>query len=158
MDIISYNNLAKLHFADFLSETDETYVEESGMVVCVGLGGYEELGQDVENHFGWRQGEPYQTAEVGLSLLPESKLPVETARRIIKALGLPIDRGMTAPELINVFGKPISDKSGRPGLRLLKFICGDPDKYLLGCDVEDTKGLVSFFIARKDYCDENNAI
>ena len=158
MDIIRYNDLARLRLKDFLSEMDETYVEESGMGVLVGLGGYEEFGQNVENHFGWRQGEAYQTAEVAPDLSENSKLPIETSKKILAKLRLPIHRGMTSSELIKLFGNPTSDKRGRPGLRLLKFVCGDSDKYLLGCDVEDGKGLVSFFIARKDYYDEHTAI
>jgi len=128
-------------------------IEESGMQVCVGLGGYERLG---ETYFGWRQGEPYQTAEVTLDLELQSELPIEAAREILRKLRLPIERGMNYNELITILGTPITDNIGRPGLRLLKFVCGEGELFVCGCCIDDKMGLVNVFLARKDYFDESN--
>jgi hypothetical protein len=155
MNLISYEELAQLRLADFLGRDVELSTEESGMRVVVGLGGYEEYG---ETFFGWRQGEPYQTAEVTLDLGPESILPSDAADRIIERLGLPICKGMAASELIRVLGSPSSDKAGSPGTRLLRFICGQKDVYLVGCQVHEQHGLIHLFMARKDYCDEDEAL
>jgi hypothetical protein len=84
-------------------------------------------------------------------------LPAPVAGRIIDSLGLPIRRGMSAAELISIFGAPEKDESGRLGARWIRFVCGTPERYFLGCGVDDNHGLVDFFLARKDYCDENNS-
>jgi hypothetical protein len=153
--LISYADLAQLRLQGFLGGAAELDVEESGMMVVVGLGGYERFG---ETFFGWRQGEPYQTAEVTLDLGRDSELPDESARQIIERLGLPVRKGATASELISTFGPPQKDKKGRPGTRLLDFVCGEGEQYLLGCVVDDHDGLVHIFFARKDYCDEDDSI
>lgn len=155
MQLISYSALAEMRLKDYLPEGTETEIEESGVRVVTGLGGYERFG---ETFFGWRQNEEYQTAEVTLDFQPNADLPIDAALQILQKLQLPVDRGMRATELIETFGKPVSDKAGRPGLRLLKFICGDTDKYYLGCDVEDGNGLTGLFLARKDYLDEDSSI
>lgn len=155
MRLISYEDLARLRLTDFLDSEAEVDVEESGMQIVVGLGGYEEYG---ETRFGWRQGEDYQTAEITLDLGPDSILPPEAANRILVRVGLPIDKGMPASALIKALGSPEKDKRGRPGLRLLHFVCGEGDKYLVGCDVDDAGGLTGVFVARKDYCDEDEAL
>ncbi len=145
-----------MRLKEFLEKDAQLYVEESGMGVVVGLGGFEQFGEPGETGtvFGWKQGEPYQTAEVSLDLGADSVLPVTAAKQILKRLGLPIKKGIKASELIEIFGNPQRDKKGRPGLRLLDFICGEKDKYYLGCVVDDREGLISMFLARKDYCDE----
>lgn len=150
-NIISYKDLAKLRLKDFLSASDTTYIEEGGMRICTGFGGYEQLG---ENYFGWKEGELNQTAEVTLDWQKNSKLPIEAAEKVLVKLQLPLRPGMRASEIIKIFGEPISDKAGRPGLRLLRFICGNPDKYILVCDVENEKGLIGLSLFRKDYYDE----
>lgn len=152
---IRYGELAKMRLRDFLGEGAEIDVEESGMTVVVGLGGYEGLG---ETFFEWRQGEPYQTAGVTLDLGHDSFLPESAALKIVDTLRLPVKTGMTASELIGIFGTPESDKPGRSGLRLLSFVCGQPDEYRLGCAVDEREGLVHLFLARKDYCDDDEAI
>ena len=155
MKLISYKNLARMRLKEFLGKAVKLYVEESGMGVVVGLGGFEQFG---ETNFGWNQGEPYQTAEVTLDLGPDSALPVQAAKQILERLGLPIKKGMKASELIEIFGNPHIDKKGRPGIRLLEFICGEKDKYYLRCVVDDREGLISMFLARKDYCDDDESL
>jgi len=144
-----------MRLRDFLRESSDIYIEESGMRICVGLGGYEQLG---ENYFGWRQGEPFQTAEVSIDLHSSSEMPIESARKIIGKLGLPLDKGTTASRLIEAFGTPQIHKPGRVGTHFLRFICGKEEQYLLGCFVDDREGLNSFFLARKDYYDQAEAI
>lgn len=155
MKLITYAELAQLRFQDFLESSVELSVEESGMQVMVGFGGFQRYGESL---FGWRQGEPYRTAEVTLDLGPKSILPTDVAEKILGRLGLPVRKGTTAIELIEVFGTPQSDKQGSPGTRLLRFVCGDRDRYLLGCQVDDKHGLIHLFLARKDYCDEDESL
>jgi hypothetical protein len=155
MKLISYTDLAKMRLRNFVGKDVELEMEESGWVTLVGLGGYEGLG---ETRFCWRQGEPYQTAGVDVDLGLESLLPQPVAERIIASLGLPIRRGMGVAELVSIFGAPESDKSGKPGARWLRFVCGTSERYLFACGVDDTRGLLEFFLARKDYCDEADSI
>lgn len=156
MKVINYKDLAKLRLRDFIGDSPELYVEESGMQVVVGLGGFERLGNS-DTSFGWRQGEAYATAEVTLEFGPGSAIPEEVANRILKQIGLPIQAGMTGDELIQVLGPPnVDKKSGSE--RSLQFVCGDNEPYLIGCTVDDDAGLNYLFIARKDYCDEDAAL
>jgi hypothetical protein len=160
MKLISYRKLARTRLAEFLDKTAELYVEKSGMEVVVGLGGFESFGElgATGTVFGWKQGEPYQTAEVSLELGADSVLPDASVKKLLKRLGLPIKKGMKASELIESFGKPLSNKKGRAKIRLLRFICGEKDKYYLMCVVDDREGLISISLARKDYCDENESL
>ena len=155
MTLVSYTDLAKMRLQDFVGRDVELELEESGLVTLVGLGGYEGLG---ETRFCWRQGEPYQTAGIGVDLGPKSLLPQPVAERIIASLGLAVRRGLRVAELVSIFGTPETDKPGRSGARLLRFICGGQEQYLFGCVVDDQRGLVDFFLARKDYCDEDDSI
>lgn len=153
LDLISYSDLASLRLRDFIPGAD-LWVEESGMQVVVGLGGFERHG---ETSFGWRQGEPYHTAEVTLDLGPATALPDEVIQRIIKEPKLPVSKGMLAPDLIKTFGKPQVDEKTGPR-RFLRFAVGDKEPYLVGCGVDERNGLVHLFLARKDYVDEEEAL
>ncbi|HEX5219263.1 MAG TPA: hypothetical protein VFZ59_06820 [Verrucomicrobiae bacterium] len=140
MKMISYNDLAKLRLRGFLPKGTELYVEKSGMEIVTGLGGFEQFGETI---FGWRQGRPFKTVEVSIDL-EDALMEVEVIQRIINKLGLPIKKGMKLAELISLFGLALSDKPGRAGTRLAEFLCGDSDKYVLGCHVHNRKGLMSF--------------
>ena len=85
-------------------------------------------------------------------------LPKQGAEQIIASLSVPVRRGMRVEELVSIFGTPETDKRGRPGARLLRFVCGEREQYLFGCVVDDNRGLEDFFLARKDYCDEHDSI
>ena len=154
MKLVSYTDLARIRFKDFLAEETETYIEESGMTICVGLGGMEQFG---ESFFGWRQGDLFQTAEVTLDLRENSILPKDIAEKILHKLQLPVKKAMSTAQLIEIFGNPERSYSGSAG-SFLRFVCGEPEKYFIGCVVEVKNGLSSVFLARKDYCDENEAI
>lgn len=155
MRMISYSDFAKLRLKDFLDDDAELWVEESGMDIVVGLGGYEEYG---ETRFEWKQGEIYQTAGITLDFEPDSILPSEAVKQILRRVGLPLDKGITASALIQELGTPVKDERGRPGLRLIYFVCGEVDEYLIGCDVDDRDGLTGIYVARKDYCDEEGGL
>ena len=144
-----------MRLRDFADNEEEFEVEESGMVNLFGLGGYEALG---ETRFEWTQELPYSTSGISLDLGPKSRLTDDQTTRIIRRLGLPVWKSMTASELIDAFGAPESDTRGRAGLRLLRFLCGYKDSYVLGCCVDDRYGLIEFFFARKDHCDANDAL
>ena len=152
--LISYADLARLRLKDFLGSDAQVWVEESGMHVVVGLGGFERFG---ETAFGWKQGERYQTAEVTLDLSSTSILPESLAKEVIETLKLPVRKGMTASELIHVFGEPEIDEQAT-SRRFLRFVCGAEEPYVLGCGVDAKEGLVHLFLARKDYCDEDELI
>jgi len=154
MTLISYSDLARLRLRHFVGGQQEVWVEESGMIGIVGLGGFERCG---ETAFGWKQGEPYHIAGVTVDLGPAAFLPDDVGKRIIEKLRLPLRKGMTAAELIQIFGSPEIDQCTGPR-RFLRFICGDGDRYLLGCRVDQLHGLVHFFLARKDYCDEDESL
>ncbi len=151
MQLLTYSDLSVLRLKDFVGPEQSLSVEESGFQVVVGLGGFESLG---ESWFGWRQGEAFQTAEVNLDLSPQSLLPSSIADQIIAKLGVPIRRAMTAESLFAAFGKAETD-SGQGPRRFLRFVCGEVEQYLIGCYLESADGLVGFFLARKDYCDES---
>jgi hypothetical protein len=154
MNPITYADLSRLRLRDFVGKDVDLWTEESGMQIVIGLGGFERRG---ETSFGWRQGEAYHTAEVTVDLGSKSELPPDVAQRIIEKLRLPLRRGLQGQELIALFGKPqIDETHGKR--RFLRFIIGDTDVYVLGCAVEDEVGLVYFFLARKDYCDEEESL
>lgn len=154
MNLIPYAELARLRLRDFIGDVGGIWVEESGMQIVVGLGGFERIG---ETSFGWRQGEPYQTAEVTLDLAPTSTFPSDSAKRVIEMLKLPVHKGMTGPELVRALGEPqVDQKTG--SRRFLRFVCGEKERYFVGCGVDDQHGLVHLFLARKDYCDEDESL
>jgi len=153
MQLISYADLEKLRLSDFLDDEVEIDVEESGMDNLFGLGGWEQVG---ESSFEWRQAEEFRTSGVMLDCRPNAELPNDITSRIIERLGLPVTVGMSGAELIAVLGKPSTDKRGRPGLRLLDFLCGDQQEYVVGCCVDDQHGLVQIIFARADYFEEEN--
>lgn len=155
MNLVTYAEFARLRLEQFLGDTLKLNVEKSGMQTVVGLGGYERYG---ETYFAWKQGEPYQTAGVALDLSQKSILPDDATRRIIEKLRLPIRKGMAASELLALFGTPKIDSRGPIGTRFMRFICGDRDLYYLGCQVHDRDGLIHTFIARKDYCDDEESL
>ena len=155
MTLISYADLAAMRLRDYVGEEADIEVEKSGMIGLVGLGGWERLG---ETYFTWKQGEPFQTAGIDLDLSRASTLPRPTADQILEELGLPVRAGASASELLSVFGQPLDDKPGRLGVRLLRFVCGEGELFLIGCVVDDGDGLQSLFIARMDYCDEDGSI
>src|SRR5688572_29187229 len=152
MKLISYADLAKMHLVDYLGEDSDIEVEESGVIGLVGLGGWERFGETL---FCWRQGEAFQTAGIDLDFAPDSLLPQAAADQILQRLGIPVRAGATSSELILTFGRSHRDRASRPGARLLNFVGGETEQFLIGCVVDDRDGLVSLFIARKDYCDEH---
>lgn len=155
MKLLNYAELQGLRLSEFLGDAaGDIYIEESGVRGIVGFGGYEEFG---ETRFGWRQGEEFCTAEVSLDLRSSSLLPEASARRILEKLGLPVQKGMSLSELVTVFGVPDRQTRGMAASNL-RFICGDNEKFVLGCHVDDREGLVSLFLARKDYFDEGLAM
>ena len=154
--LISYDELSRLRLKDFLGESAETIVDESGMMIAIGLGGCESFGPHGKTLFGWPQGETYRTAEVAVDLSPDSSLSKDVAARLIQAIGLPLRAGMSADELLNLFGSADRD-SGPDESRFLRFTCGDKEPYYLGCHIEGEQGLVHFFLARKDYCDRDTS-
>ena len=144
-----------MRLRDYAGEEADIEIEESGMVGLVGLGGWERLGK---TYFAWRQGEPYQTAGVELDFGPDTFLSADAAHAILQRLGLPVRVGASVSELISIFGSPAEDRPGRLGTRLLDFICGGSQQYRLGCVVDNRNGLVSLFLARKDYWDEEDSL
>jgi hypothetical protein len=155
MKLVSYSELAKLRLTDFVGRDLDIELEESGMIGLLGLGGWERLG---ESAFEWRQGEPYQTAGISLDLSDTSILSQEAAHRIIERTGLPVFRGMTAAALLEAFGQPETDKVGKSGERFLRFVYGADEQYLFGCTVDHRNGLNYLFLARKDYCDDDDSL
>lgn len=150
MKLISYADLAKMRLRHYVDDDSEFDVEESGMMGLF-FGGWERLG---ETSFCWRQGEDFQTAGIELDFGPDSLLPRAAADQILERLGIPVRAGATSTELVSTFGSPLEDKPGRPGARLLDFVCGQSEPFHIGCVVDERDGLVSLFVARKDYCDE----
>ena len=155
MSLISYADLAGLRLRDYVEQGADIEVEESGMVGLVGLGGWERVG---ESYFTWRQGEPYQTAGVHLDLGSGSQLPKAGLETLLNRLGLSVTPGMTQAEVTSAFGSPEISKGGRAAAWLLRFICGEREQYWIGCGVDDKAGLTRLFLARKDYCDEDDAL
>jgi len=155
MSLISYADLAGLRLRDYVEPGADVEVEESGMVGLVGLGGWERVG---ESYVTWRQGEPYQTAGVQLDLGPGSQLPKAGQERLFKRLGLSVTSGMTQADVTSALGSPDVSKSGQAATRMLRFICGEREQYCIGCGIDDKAGLTRLLLARKDYCDEDDAL
>jgi len=155
MKLISYADLARMRLRHYVDDDSDIEVEESGMEGLVGLGGWEKLG---DTYFSWRQDEDFQTAGIDLDFGPDSLLPRAAANKILEQLGIPVRPGATSAELVSTFGSPREDRPGRPGARLLDFVCGESEPFLIGCVVDERDGLVSLFIARKDYCDEDDSV
>jgi hypothetical protein len=154
MNLISYNDLARLRIRDFLPKDAAVTVEESGMQIVVGLGGFERCGETI---FGWRQGQPYQTAEITVDLRPSRLAPGDLADRLASKLRLPVSRDTTPDDVLRRFSKPQLD-SKSPSGRFLRFAYGEKEPYLLGFHFDNQDHLETFFIARKDYCDEDDAL
>ena len=153
MRLLTYADLATLRLRDYVGDGVKIEIEESGMEGLVGLGGWERLG---ETYFTWRQGEPYQTAGVDIDLGPDSQLPKSGVERLLKRLGVPVAPGMMELEVLSAIGSP--EATGQLGRRLLRFVCGEREEFLIGCVLDGEKGLNKLFLARKDYCDEDDAL
>ena len=154
MTLISYGDLAQLKLRDYVKDSSAIWVEESGMQINVGLGGFERCG---ETMLGWRQGEPYRVAEVTVDFGADSAAQRDLADRIICRLGLPVHSEMTVHEVLHLFGTPNIDSKSASG-RFLRFICGGQQGFLVGFRFDKQGRLSSLFMARKDYCDEDEGL
>lgn len=154
VNLISYSGLSQLRLREMVGGIELDF-EESGMQVLVGLGGYERYGDTM---FCWRQGEAFKTAGIELDLSPTSMLSVDLAAKIIKTIGLPVESGMSASELSRLFGTSDIDTNGSVEPRLLRFVCNEREPYVVGFQVHQQHGLINLFLARKDYCDAEDAL
>lgn len=155
MTLLSYQELAGIRLQDFVPNGLDIELQESGMNIVVGFGGYERVGN---NYFEWRQGELFQTAAVTIDLDDSSALPQSVILRILEKLGLKVLGGMTMAELAAIYGDPCQVQNWGGGESQARFICGGSDKYILGCHLSEATGLRWFFFARKDYIDEDEMI
>lgn len=64
---------------------------------------------------------------------------------------------MLASELIGMFGAPQIDNKTASG-RFVRFVAGEKEKYFVGFHFDGHGLLTSCFLARKDYCDEDEAL
>ena len=88
--------------------------------------------------------DPARTRSVAVAL---AELPAKKWRAIVGALGLPVEKGMTARALVARLGKPAGRESFVPGQVQLRFRARAP-AYRIDCTVRDKGGLSYVVVTR----------
>jgi hypothetical protein len=88
--------------------------------------------------------DPERTRSVAVAL---GEMPAKKWKAIVNALGLPVEKGMTARALIAGLGKPAGRDAFVPGQSNLLFKTRAP-AYRIECTVRDRGGL-SYLVVRR---------
>jgi hypothetical protein len=81
----------------------------------------------------------------------EEGLPADVAEAVWRSLGLPVNGGATAEQLLAAFGPPDYEAPDTgDGIQFLRFTIGSRRPYEAGFWVRSSGGLSRFWIARKD--------
>lgn len=143
MEIIPYEQFARLRLRDYADNPAEV-AEESH---------WEWMGSRWHNEgigftsFSRHVSTPDDTGGIEVSF-PE--LSAEANRRLLTAVGLPLQPGMSHDEVLALFGEPVETHQYVPGRCSYDFTVGSTEPYVVGCTVDDTKGLIHLTVIRAD--------
>jgi hypothetical protein len=68
-------------------------------------------------------------------------LPVDVVERVLTRIRVPVRKGMTFDELVNLFGAPFATEVFADDRRTFDFRYGSPDSYIVSCTVLNDGGL-----------------
>jgi hypothetical protein len=141
MNLISYEQFAKLRLRDFVS--DSTAILETL--------DWEWMGSVWHNEgigftsFSRHVTTPDATGGLEISF---SELSAECIQRVLTAIGLPLRTGMSAPDVVSALGTPTGTHQFVPDRRTYDFMVGLAQPYVVGCTVVDTDGLIHVTVVR----------
>ena len=143
MKLISYDQFARLRLRDFVA--DPAGIAESSHWEWMGsLWHNEGIGF---TSFSRHVTTPDQTGGLEISF-PE--LSAEASLRLLAAVGLPVQPGMSHEEVLSLLGEPVETHQFVPGRCSYDFVTGSSEPYLVGCTVDDRQGLTYVTIIRSD--------
>jgi len=143
MHLISYDQFGKLRLRDFVPEG--TIIGEAVDWEWEGSLWYNEgIGF---TSFSRHVSTPDQTG--GLEILFE-EMPADSVQSLLSAIGLPLRPGMNAAEVLSVMGTPTETNRYVADRCSSDFSVGDPERYIVGCTVHSTQGLIFLTVVRPD--------
>ena len=153
MELLTYQEFGKLKIRHFFPEGTHLFFDPAGSTECaIGRAASEGL---AGTYFAWRESEPGTTAEVALDFGHEC--PPDVGNRILQAINLPLRAGISLAETKELFGQPEFTKLTGEDQGFVRFVCGEPWPYYLGCRFMMRLGITGIIIFRKDYGDSMEA-
>lgn len=142
---MSYEEFGKLKFLDFFPG-NERYngVNNAGFESGIGLASVDGYSSTV---FTSPVDTDWKTAGIDLDFSEDC--PEVHGNALLKSLGLDLCKGMTLERVKQTFDTPITDSP-----TFLLFLVGEQWPYYVSCRIEQSKGLSSVWIGRKDLADE----
>jgi len=143
MNLISYEQLAKLRLRDFVPDPDS--VEENNDWEWMDLlWRNESVGF---TNFCRHEDTPDETGGVEISF---AELPTPVNRRILSELGLPLRPSMSREEVLTALGEPVETYKFARARISYDFAVGPAKEYLVSCTVQDEQGLIHVSLIRSD--------
>lgn len=144
MELISYEQFGRLRLRDFLPPG--TDIEENT--------GWEWMGTDWFNEgigftsFSRHVNTPDQTGGLEINF---EELPAENIEHLLNAIGLPLEPGMTAQEVLSALGEPRHTRGRASDRKNFEFHLGSAHPYEVSCTVmNDQEGLIYVSVVRQD--------
>jgi hypothetical protein len=135
MELISHDQFGRLRLADFAPDgTKVIELEDWEYLNRLWIGeaiGFTEWLRDVER--------PDVLGALSLAL---STLPDETSQRVLAVLHLPLSRGMSYRQVVEVMGEPTRSHQYVSNQTTFDFQCGNEWQYEVGCTIRDKEGLI----------------
>jgi hypothetical protein len=119
-------------------------IEHDGWEWMNGTWWYEGIGF---TWFGRLETKPQSTA--GLEIYFE-ELSAASAKRLLKAAGLPVFPGMRLAKLRACFGRPVSIHQFVSDRKTYSFVMGVGNRYRVGCTIHRRHGLIHVSAIRED--------
>jgi hypothetical protein len=139
----SYAQFARLRLRRLVPRSVKV-VEHDGWEWMYGTWRYEGIGF---TWFGRLEAKPRVTA--GLEIVFE-ELSGASAKRILRAAGLPVSAGMRLAELRRRLGSPVSTEQFVSDRKTYVFLIGSRNRYRVGCTVRRRHGLIHVSVIRED--------
>jgi hypothetical protein len=147
MALISYQQFGRLQLQDFLLREPE--LQEGVRVLedwefMGGLWTGEAIGFTEFLRHSARPG------ELGCVSLHVSDLPETVSNAMLKALGLPLERGMSSQAVQAAIGEPENVQSFAADRLTYEYSLGGSHSYYVSCTVDEGDGLTYVVVIRKD--------
>jgi len=143
MNLITYEQLAKLRLRDFVPDPDS--VDENDDWEWMDLLWHNEsVGF---TNFCRHEDTPDETGGVEISF---AELPAPINRRMLSELGLPLRPGMSSEEVLTALGEPVETYKFVRDRISYDFEVGPAKEYSVSCTVKDDEGLIHVSLIRSD--------
>jgi hypothetical protein len=91
---------------------------------------------------------PDALGSIELDLL---ELPTDLGARLLAAIRLPLQFGMSLAQVQDVIGKPVNTHHFVPDRTSFDFVVGTRWPYQVGCTIHESKGLIHVGVIRRDF-------